>query len=66
MAYTQTDIDNLEAALATGVLTVEYAGRRTTFRSQAEMLQQLQRMKDAAAPRSSAPRFSDTIFERGC
>ena len=37
MALTQTDVDRLKNAMATGVLTVEYEGRRVTYRSQAEL-----------------------------
>jgi hypothetical protein len=48
-----------------GVLEVEYAGRKTRFRSLAEMKQTLQMMRDAVAPSSAAPRFSDTIYDRG-
>jgi hypothetical protein len=65
MAYTQTDVDALKGALASGVLEVEYAGRKTRFRSQAEMLQQLQLMQDEVAPSPARPRYSDVIFDRG-
>lgn len=33
MAFSQTDLDNLNAAIATGELTVEFGGRRVTYRS---------------------------------
>jgi len=33
MAYTQTQLDALQAALASGVLTVEFDGKRVTYRS---------------------------------
>lgn len=33
MAFTQTDLAAIEAALATGELTVEVAGRRVTYQS---------------------------------
>ena len=39
MAITQTDLDNLAAAIVSGQLTVEYNGRRVTYRSMAEMKQ---------------------------
>jgi hypothetical protein len=35
--YTQTQLDALDTALAEGVLTIEYDGRRVTYRSLAEM-----------------------------
>lgn len=37
MAYTQAHLDALEQAKATGVLTVAFEGRTTTFRSIAEI-----------------------------
>ena len=33
MALTQTDLDNLESAMASGALTVEIDGERVTYRS---------------------------------
>lgn len=33
MAYTVTDLTNLEAAIATGQLTVKYDGKEITYRS---------------------------------
>lgn len=65
MAWTQGDIDNLLSAIGEGILETEYAGRKTRFRSLAEMKQTLQMMRDAVAPSSAAPRFSDTIYDRG-
>ncbi len=38
MAYSQTDLDNIDKAIATGYLTVRYAdGRTVTFRSVSEL-----------------------------
>lgn len=37
MAYTQTDLDNLEAAMASDSLTVEIEGRRVTYRSPTDL-----------------------------
>lgn len=45
MAYTSDQIAKLEKAIATGVLTVEHNGTRTTYRSLAEMERLLDRMK---------------------
>lgn len=45
MAFTQTDIDRLEKAMASGVLTVKHGDTLTTFRSMAEMERQIERMK---------------------
>ena len=38
MAITQADVDRLEAAVVRGELTVEYDGRRVTYRSMNELL----------------------------
>lgn len=43
MAYTQEQLDTLEAAIAGGELTVKYADRAVTYRSLDEML----RIRDA-------------------
>ena len=45
MAWTQTDVDALKAAIATGVLTVEYSDRRITYQTTSEMLQALSVMQ---------------------
>ncbi|RWN11771.1 hypothetical protein [Mesorhizobium sp.] len=45
MAWTQTDIDRLKKAMASGVLTVKHGDTLTTFRSMAEMERQLERME---------------------
>jgi hypothetical protein len=38
MALTQTDLDNLDAAIATGELEVESQGRRVKYRSIADLI----------------------------
>ena len=46
--WTQSDIDNLKAAIASGTLSVSYAGppaRSITYRSMAEMTQALALME---------------------
>lgn len=42
MAWTSDDLANIEAAIATGALTVKYEDKLTTFRSLAE----LERIRD--------------------
>lgn len=37
MAYTQTQLDALETAMAEGVMSVQYSDRRVTYHSLAEM-----------------------------
>jgi hypothetical protein len=39
MAWTQTDLDALEAAIAQGALRVRYSDKEVQYRSLAEMLQ---------------------------
>lgn len=39
MAYTQTDLDNIKKAIATGALRVAIGGRDTIFRSLEDMQQ---------------------------
>lgn len=41
MAWTQTDVDKLKAAIALGALRVSYADRDVTYRSLEEMRQTL-------------------------
>jgi hypothetical protein len=38
MAYTQSDLDLIEAAIKEGALTVKYADKQVTYRSLDEML----------------------------
>lgn len=55
MAYTQTQLDGLKAAYASGVLSVEYAGRRTTFQSRADMRAIIAEIEDALSPSTVVP-----------
>lgn len=46
MAWTQTDLDALETAIATGAMKVRYAdGREVTYRSLADMRSLRQEMR---------------------
>ncbi len=55
MAWTQTDIDALKAAMALGALTVSYpGGTSVTYRSQRDMERQLLLMQAEASGASSA------------
>ena len=38
MPFTQTDLDNVKAAIASGELTVEHNGRKVTYRSLDDLL----------------------------
>lgn len=63
MAYTQTQIENLEKAIASGVLEVEYQDRRVRYQSLAEMRRVLADMK-ASGGIDAKPRFADTVYDR--
>lgn len=54
MAFTQTDIDRLKAAMASGVLTVEIEGKRITYRSMAELERALARAEAEVAAASNS------------
>lgn len=47
MALSQTDVDNLETALASGELTVQYNGKSVTFRSVKEIKEAIGYTKSA-------------------
>ncbi|KVK77815.1 MULTISPECIES: phage head-tail joining protein [Burkholderia] len=67
MAFTQNDLIAVERAIASGALTVEYNGKKTTFRSIADLLAARDLIKadvDAAAGGSRRPRSSIAIIER--
>ncbi len=46
MAYTQQQLDALEAAIAEGALTVRYQDKLVTYRSLSEMMQIRSMMRD--------------------
>ena len=54
MAWTQTDIDKLRAAIATGALSVRYADKSVTYRSLAEM-KDLLALMEACVNGANAP-----------
>lgn len=67
MSWTQADLDNLEAALASGVLTCDVNGRRVTYQSTADLLRArnaVQAALSAAASGSTQhfPRFRVASF----
>ena len=58
MAWTQADIDALDRAIATGALSVSYAGppaRSITYRSMTEMLQARALMQQQVLGASAVP-----------
>jgi len=49
LAWTSSDVDALQAAIATGVLTVEYSDRKVTYQTTKDMLQALSVMQQEVA-----------------
>ena len=67
MSWTQADLDNLEAALASGVLTCDVNGRRVTYQSTADLLRARNAVQADLATKSSgstpsSPRFRVASF----
>jgi hypothetical protein len=62
MAYSQTDIDALQAAIATGALRVKFGSgsdsREVEYRSLSDMNATLQTMQNAVSPAAARPRVS--------
>lgn len=64
MAWTQSQIDALKAAIASGVLTVRHGETLTTYRSLSEMLRVLAAM-ETEANAGSRPRRTVAQFDKG-
>lgn len=66
MAITQADVDALERAVVNATLTVEYDGRRVTYRSMAELLSALNYAKSQLLSQAAVTAASQSlvIFER--
>jgi hypothetical protein len=65
MAYTQTQIDALRAAIASGLLTVRHGDTSTTYQSLKEMREVLREM-EAEVGGSPRPRRTVAAFGNGC
>lgn len=69
MAFTQTDLDAIDAAIASGELTVSHNGRTVTYRSVGELLrarQTVQTLLSAAQTGSAGgPRRFTFTTHRG-
>lgn len=63
MAWTQSDIDALKAAIGSGVTIVSHSGRTVTYRSLQEMTRILGLM-EAEVSGKAAPRFTKAAFRR--
>ncbi|HJQ60824.1 MAG TPA: hypothetical protein VJ890_28225 [Vineibacter sp.] len=62
MAWTQTDADRLRKAIAQGVLTVEHDGKRTTYRSLAEMRETLAMIEGSLSDTAGKSRVTQIRF----
>lgn len=63
MALTQTDLDNLDAAIATGELRVEFNGRVVIYRSVEQLLrarQHVYAVLTGTTPSTPAPKRTGT------
>lgn len=58
MAYTQAQLDALESALVNGTLSVEFEGKRVTYRSLAEIERAMSVVKKGLGLGAVAQRFS--------
>jgi hypothetical protein len=67
VAWTQQQLDAIEAAIASGELTVRFGDRTVTYRSMEELLQARAVIKDALAAESGAAtdRFSFAQTSKG-
>ncbi len=66
MAFTQQNLDAIENAIATGTLSVEYNGKRVTYRSMSDLMRARDVIKadlDKQKP-NGMPRSSVAIYER--
>lgn len=67
MAFSSQELDALKAAYATGVVEVEYDGKRTKYDSGAAILRRIRVIEAEIAAATSAPRNMSTYatFNRG-
>jgi hypothetical protein len=62
--FTQTNLDNLEKAIAAGVLTVEIDGVRTTYQSLDALLKLRNLMLDELGVSSNRQRQTRVVYSR--
>lgn len=65
MAFTQTDIDNLKKAIASGVLTVRHGDESVTYRSLADLERALARAENAVNGADLTTRRTVAAFSKG-
>lgn len=64
MAWTQLQLDEIETAMKSGVQTVKFNGRETTFRSLDEMQQIINAGKNELSGKKRKP-YLYTRYDRG-
>ena len=67
MAYTQADLDRIEAAIATGTLRITHNGKTTEFRSLDDMIRVRDMIRKAVKGPSATRehRMYAPVFDRG-
>lgn len=66
MAFTQTQLDQLDSAIAQGVLTVEYSDKKVTYRSFNEMMKTRALMlTDVNGGAKTKSKAMYPVFDRG-
>lgn len=65
MAWTQAQLDNLEAAIAEGALVVQYEDRKVTYQSLGDMLKLRKMMRVALGLEGSARILKPSAFSKG-
>jgi hypothetical protein len=65
MAWSQTDLDSIEAAIATGAKRVRYQTHEVEYQSISDMLRARDVIKAAIEPDSNSARTTVARFHRG-
>lgn len=62
MAFSSADLDSINAAIASGELTVSVQGRSVTYRSISDLLKAKQAIEDGLRAQSPTPRARTGYF----
>lgn len=65
MAFTQKHLDAIEEAMTSGTLTVEYDGKRVTYRSMDELMRVRDEIRRSLAPGKTGVQVVPVWFRRG-
>lgn len=67
VATLQSNLDALDSAIAAGLLTVEYDGKRVTYQTMSDLLRARRHIADLIAQQSAAApsRASYAVFRKG-